>query len=90
MRDEWKRLQALFLNDSPFTYYVHCFAHRLHLTLVTASREVGDVHEFFTNLNSIVNVASISCKRHDQLQAIYSTHIAHMQDIGELETGKMG
>jgi hypothetical protein len=88
MRGEWKGLQALFINDCPFAYYVHCFAHRLQLALVTASREVGDVHEFFTNLNSIVNVASASCKRHDQLQAIHATHIAHMQDIGELETGK--
>ena len=88
IRGEWNGLQALFLNDCPCTYYVHCFAHRLQLALVAASRKVGYVHEFFTNLNFIVNVASASCKRHDQLQAIHATHIAHMRAIGELEIGK--
>jgi hypothetical protein len=27
MCGEWKGLQALFLNDCPYAYYVHCFAH---------------------------------------------------------------
>ncbi|XP_059434852.1 uncharacterized protein LOC132167836 [Corylus avellana] len=69
-------------------YYVHCFAHRLQLALVAASREVSLVHVFFTNLNFVINVASASCKRHDQLQAVHATQIAHMEAIGELETGK--
>ena len=29
MRGAWNGLQALFLNDCPYAYYVHCFAHRL-------------------------------------------------------------
>lgn len=65
MRGEWKGLQALFLNDCPYTYYVHCFAHRLQLALVTASREMVSVHELFTNLNFIINMVGASCKRHD-------------------------
>ena len=47
----------------------HCFAHRLQLALVAASREVIQVHEVFTQLTSIVNIVGVSCKRHDQLQA---------------------
>ena len=31
MRGEWNRLQALFLKDCPYAYYIHCFAHRLQL-----------------------------------------------------------
>jgi hypothetical protein len=27
MRGEWNELQALFLNDCLYVYYVHCFAH---------------------------------------------------------------
>ncbi|XP_059456615.1 uncharacterized protein LOC132186648 [Corylus avellana] len=88
MRGEWKGLQALFLNDCPCAYYIHCFAHRLQLALVAASREVDSVHVFFTNLNFIINVASASCKRHDLLQVVHAIHIAHMQAISELETGK--
>jgi hypothetical protein len=88
MRGEWKGLQALFLNDCPYAYYVHCFAHRLQLALVVASREVVFVHEFFTNLNFIINMVDASCKRHDQLQAAQAEKIAHMRAIGDLETGK--
>ena len=29
MRGAWNGLQALFLKDCPYAYYVHCFAHRL-------------------------------------------------------------
>ncbi|XP_059663515.1 uncharacterized protein LOC132309200 [Cornus florida] len=41
MRREWNGLQALFLNDCPYEYYVHCLAHRLQLALVAASRNRG-------------------------------------------------
>ncbi|KAG6674257.1 hypothetical protein I3842_15G033100 [Carya illinoinensis] len=78
MRGEWNGLQALFLKDCPYAYYVH-FA---------ASREVVSVHEFFSNLNFIINVVGASCKRHDELQAAQATHIAHMIAIDELESGK--
>jgi hypothetical protein len=40
MCGEWKGLQALFLNDCSYAYYVYCFAHRLQLALVVISREV--------------------------------------------------
>ena len=61
MRGEWNRSQALLLNDCPYAYYVHCFAYRLQLDLVVASREVIQVHEFFTQLTSIVNIVGACC-----------------------------
>ena len=39
-----------------FAYYIHCFAHRLQLVLVVASREVKPIHIFFKKLIFIVNV----------------------------------
>jgi len=39
MSGEWNGLQALFRNECPCAYCVHCFAHRLQLTLVAASKE---------------------------------------------------
>jgi hypothetical protein len=65
MRGEWKGLQALFLNDCPYAYYVYCFAHRLQLALVVVSREVVFVQKFFSNFNFIINVVGASCKCHD-------------------------
>lgn len=29
MRGLWNGLQALFIKDCPYSYYIHCFAHRL-------------------------------------------------------------
>jgi len=88
MRGEWNGLQALFLNDNPYAYYVHCFAHRLQLALVAASSEVIPVHQFFSNLAFIVNVVCSSSKRHDELQAIELDGITQLLEMGELETGK--
>ncbi|XP_025693053.2 uncharacterized protein [Arachis hypogaea] len=88
MRGEWNGLQVLFLKDSPQAYYVHCFAHRLQLALVAASREVLQIHEFFTQLNSIVTIVSASSKRHDQLQETQAIENANLVAQNELETGK--
>ena len=68
MRGEWNGLQALVVQDCPYAYYVHCFAHRLQLALVAAVREVRPVHQFFSNLAFIINVVCSSSKRHDELQ----------------------
>ncbi|KAK9713266.1 hypothetical protein RND81_06G016100 [Saponaria officinalis] len=48
MRGEWSGLQTLFLNECPYAYYVHCFAHRLQLALIAASRDVISVYQFFS------------------------------------------
>lgn len=88
MRGEWKGLQALFINDCPYAYYVHCFAHRLQLTLVAAAREVISVHQFFTNLSFVINVVGSSSKRHDQLQDAQMEEITYLLSIDELQSGK--
>ncbi|XP_015940055.1 uncharacterized protein LOC107465593 [Arachis duranensis] len=62
MRGKWNGLQALFLNDCRQAYYVHCFAHRLQLALVASSREVLQIHEFFTQLTAIVNIVKVQIK----------------------------
>ncbi|KAI3715575.1 hypothetical protein L6452_22561 [Arctium lappa] len=88
MRGEWNGLQALFLKECPYAYYIYCFAHQLQLALVAASKDVTEVHHFFKNLNFIVNVVCSSCKRNDQLQATQIAEISHLTETRELETGK--
>ncbi|XP_073032478.1 uncharacterized protein [Primulina eburnea] len=87
MRGEWNGLQALFLKDCPFAYYIHCFAHRLQLTLVAAAKEVSDVWLFFSKLSSIVNFVGSSSKRHSQLKSIREDEIIDLIESGELGTG---
>jgi len=43
MKGELNGLQALFLRECPYAYYVHCYAHRLQLALVTAAKDVVPV-----------------------------------------------
>lgn len=88
MRGEWNGLQALFLVDCPHAYYVHCFAHRLQLALVAAAREVSPVHQFFSNLNFIINIIGASPKWQDESQASKSAEIEFLLSVGELETGR--
>jgi len=64
---EWNGLQALFINDCPYAYYIHCLAHQLQLVFIAAVREISDVHIFFQNLIFIVNIVSTSCKRNYEL-----------------------
>ena len=88
MRGEWKGLQALFLNECPYAYYIHCMAHRLQLALVAASREVIPVHQFFSKLTFVVNIIGASCKRNSELQCAQANAIAHIISIDELQTDK--
>jgi hypothetical protein len=86
MRGEWNGLQALFLRECPYAYYVHCFAHKLQLALVAASREEKSVHQFFENLNFIINIVVGSSKRNDELQSAQVAEIESMIASNEIET----
>ncbi|KAF8412858.1 hypothetical protein HHK36_000830 [Tetracentron sinense] len=86
MRSEWNGLQALFLKDCSFAYYIHCFAHRLQPALVAASKEVKNVYNVFTKLTIVDNTVSVSCKCHDELQVVQAEKIAHLLAINELES----
>ncbi|XP_061360340.1 uncharacterized protein LOC133304340 [Gastrolobium bilobum] len=87
MCGEWNGLQALFVNECPCAYYVHCFAHRLQLAWIAASKEFSSIYQFFQNLNFIINIITASSKRHDQFQAAQISEFERLQTIGELETG---
>ena len=50
MRGEWNGLQAIFINDCPYVYYVQCLAYQLQFALIDAAREIYDVHTLFQNL----------------------------------------
>ena len=87
MRSEWNRLQALFLKDHPFASYIHCLAHQLQLALVSAAKEVCYVHQFFSKFTLIVNVMTVSPKRHDQLRVAQANNVANLIADDQLVTG---
>ena len=87
MRGMWNGLQALILNDCPYAYYIHCFAHCLQLALVKASKQVVPISHFFLTLLFLIIIVNASCKRNEQLKVVNTNEIAHFIDLEELETG---
>ena len=63
MRGEFNGLKALILNNNPNAYYVHCFAHRLQLTLMAVTKKHNEVEDVFNFISSIINIVGASCKR---------------------------
>jgi Domain of unknown function (DUF4371) len=63
MRGEFNGLKSLILRENPSTYYVHCFAHQLQLTLVAVVKNHIDVASLFTLIFSVQNTVGASCKR---------------------------
>ena len=88
MRGAWNGLQALFLRDCPYVYYVHCFAHRQKLVLVAAAGNEISIWLFFSKLTTIINLISASLKRHTELHYAQVIEIAHMIATGEHETSR--
>ncbi|KDO42402.1 hypothetical protein CISIN_1g039769mg [Citrus sinensis] len=82
MAGEWKGLQSLFLNDCPYVYYLHCFAHRLQLVLVAISKKVHEAWLFF-----FFKVASASFNRYSELKSAREKEIIDLIALEELETG---
>ncbi|XP_048568677.1 zinc finger MYM-type protein 1-like [Triticum urartu] len=90
MKGEFNGLQALFLKDCPYAYYVHCYAHRLQLALVAAARDVVPISQFFQKLLYIINIVDSSSKRHDELHDAQVVEIARLLAIDQIETSKGG
>ncbi|XP_075521518.1 uncharacterized protein LOC142554730 [Primulina tabacum] len=89
MRGAWNGLQALFLKDCPYAYYVHCFAHRLQLTLVSAAKGVNVIWKLFSHLDNIVNIVISSTKRIPELHIAQRNEIEYMLSIGECDSGSV-
>ncbi|XP_073045949.1 uncharacterized protein [Primulina eburnea] len=81
MSGAFNRLQALFLKDCPYAYYVHCFVHRLQLALVAAAEKEISIWLFFSNMMNIDNLVTSSSKRNADLIDIYYATINVLEKI---------
>ncbi|XP_062176084.1 uncharacterized protein LOC133881145 [Alnus glutinosa] len=55
---------------------------------VAASKEVIPVHQFFTNLTSIVNIVCALCSRFEELRIAQTAEIAYLIEIDEIQSGR--
>jgi hypothetical protein len=75
MRGEFNGLQKKILDENPHAFYVHCFAHRLQLVIVSVSSCCSAIHDFFEYVSLIVTTTSASCKRRDALVESHHNNI---------------
>ncbi|XP_075507624.1 uncharacterized protein LOC142544465 [Primulina tabacum] len=87
MHGAWNELQALFLIYCLFAYYVHCFAHRLQLTLVSAAKDVIVIWEFFSHLDNIVSIVTSSTKHIAELHDAQRNEIKNLLASEERDSG---
>ncbi|XP_034917809.1 uncharacterized protein [Populus alba] len=88
MRGEFNGLKALILNSNPSAYYVHCFAHRLQLTLVAVTKKHNEVGDVFNFISSIINIVGASCKRMEVVREKQYARIIEGLENGEISSGR--
>ncbi|CAN0900384.1 Zinc finger MYM-type protein 1 [Linum grandiflorum] len=60
MPGQYNGLKALFLQECPYAYFVHCFAHRLQLTLVASAKYFNQVIDYqMSELESRFNETTV-------------------------------
>ena len=48
MKGQFNGQKTLILNENPFAFYIHCFAHQLQLVVVFVARSILVVNDFFS------------------------------------------
>ncbi|KAJ0969869.1 hypothetical protein J5N97_022746 [Dioscorea zingiberensis] len=88
MKGQFNGLKALILNENPFAFYVHCFAHQLQLVVVSVAKSILAISDFFSYVTMIVNIVGASCKRRDALLQKHHDKIVEKLEKGEIFSGR--
>jgi hypothetical protein len=88
MRGEFHGLQRKILDENPYAFYIHCFAHQLQLLVVSVAKCCSSVFDFFNITTLIVNNVNASCKRKDQLSQHHHDNIVNQLDSGKILSGR--
>lgn len=72
MREEFDELKSIILKENPHAYYIHCFANRFQLAVVSIARSNKVVGDFLYYVDKIVRAVGDSCRTKDaMLQELY-------------------
>ncbi|XP_058746254.1 uncharacterized protein LOC131619134 [Vicia villosa] len=88
MRGEFNGLQRKILDENPYVFYVHCYAHRLQLVVVSVASSSSSIYDFFEYISLIVTTTSASCKRRDALAEAQHQDILNKLESGEISRGR--
>ena len=88
LRGKLNGLKTLILKDNPSTYYVHCFAPQLQLTLVAIAKNHIQIATFFNLVAKVFNIVGASCKHRDILREKCSAEVIEALKNNEISTGR--
>ncbi|CAJ2643438.1 unnamed protein product [Trifolium pratense] len=88
MRGEFNGLQRKILDENPYALYVHCYAHRLQLVVVSVTSSCSSIYDFFEYISLIVTTTTASCKRMDALKQAHHDEIVCQLATGEISSGR--
>ncbi|CAN1185611.1 Zinc finger MYM-type protein 1 [Linum perenne] len=82
MKGELNGLKTFILEESPFAYYIHYFAHRLQLALVVVAQNHDDVKVFFFIVGTVTKLVGGSCKRQEIIRQTQARKIEEVIALG--------
>lgn len=84
MRGEFNGFQRNILDENPYTFYDHYYAHHLQLVVVSIASSCLSIHDFFEYISLIVTTTNVSCKMRDAL-----TEAQHQNILNKLKSGEI-
>jgi hypothetical protein len=88
MRGEFSGLQRQILDENPYAFYIHCFAHQLQLVVVSVAKCCSSIFDFFQTSTLIVSTVNASCKRRDNLSQKHHDDLVRRLESGEIFPGR--
>ncbi|XP_050906241.1 uncharacterized protein LOC127119919 isoform X2 [Lathyrus oleraceus] len=88
LQEEFSGLKSLILEENPYAFYVHSFAHQLQLNLVAIAKNHLQVCSFFKSVSTLLNVVGGSYKQHDMLRQRQIVDVRETLEIGEITSGQ--
>ena len=65
MQGDINGLKTLILKENKSTFYIHCFAYQLKLTLIAVIKNHINIAEFFYVVSNLATIVWGFCKRWD-------------------------
>ncbi|XP_058775900.1 uncharacterized protein LOC131650198 [Vicia villosa] len=88
MRGEFNGLQRNILDENPYAFYVHYYAHHLQLVVVSVASNCSSIHDFFEYISLIVTTTSASYKIRYALKEAQHQDILNRLESGEISQRK--
>jgi hypothetical protein len=88
MRGQFHGLQRRILDENPYAFYIHCFAHQLQLVVASVAKCCTSVEDFFNNCTMLVTTVGASSKRKDQLLQDHHDKLVEQLETGEIFPGR--